>query len=161
MNCKLFAPGCVTTYASAYPTGRLSFPSSTPTSLFADVSSHDSWDETVCVQCTNDIVGPPAYSLSTWNYDNYKVYQTENPCHTSLSANVALVNPTSFAYNAAGDETIGDYTTFISNSVVGDCDATSCVLFAPGCSTLYSTSNPSTRITLSAMAPFTMTAKRD
>lgn len=50
--CTLKAIGCVNSYASAYPIGKLSITSST--SLEAVVNIDQGWTETVCIICTND-----------------------------------------------------------------------------------------------------------
>ena len=54
-SCTLYGKGCVTPYATAYPTGHLSVTGTPPVNIETTRNSHDAWVEEICISCSNHI----------------------------------------------------------------------------------------------------------
>ena len=52
-TCGLYAAGCTTPYATAYPSEHLVIESATPWTITARRNNYHGYTETVCVKCTN------------------------------------------------------------------------------------------------------------
>lgn len=143
-SCTLFANGCVNSYASVYPTGKITMAATSPWTITALRNFQTEWRETVCISCTN--------GLDVVQIDNYQVVQSENMCFTALIAKSSPppTNPKTFAFSASPSVmTVGTWTDFVAvASGVTGCDPTSCSLMAVGCLNTYASAYPSGRLTM-------------
>ena len=154
-SCTILAKGCLNTYASAYPSGKLSM--SDAVTIQASINNHNTWSEIVCIKCTNAAGGQ---NFDTEYLDNYVVQQTQNPCHTSLNPPAtAPTNPMNFNFHATNTETVATgWSVFASNSDTTNCAVTSCTLYFKGCTIPYATKYPSGHVSISSTFPFAITA---